>query len=346
MSVGASAGQTNQGANSIAIGVNAGQTNQQSNSVAIGNAAGQVAQSNSSVAIGVSAAQFNQSNGNVALGFFSGYTGQGQGAVAVGLNSGEFTQGVQSIAIGENSGNISQGANSIALGTNAGLTNQGIQCVAIGLSAGQTGQGANAVAIGNSAGQTGQGANAIAIGNNAGTLNQFTQSIILNASGNVITTSNTGFYVNPIRQLTATGPLLVYNSVTSEISYAPSSKTFVIPHPLNDSQYLVHACLEGPEAGVYYRGENKIKTDSVEVELPAYTDALASDWSIQLTPISDGPVSTPLSVSKVQNGKFTVYGPSGKFFWTAYGRRAEIKTEVNINDSIVLGDGPYKYLSY
>jgi len=35
-------------------------------------------------------------------------------------------------------------------------------------------------------------------------------------------------------------------------------KTFIINHPLDDSKYLVHACLEGPEAGIYYRGDGEI----------------------------------------------------------------------------------------
>jgi len=39
---------------------------------------------------------------------------------------------------------------------------------------------------------------------------------------------------------------------------AIGSKTFVREHPLNKDKYLVHACLEGPEAGVYYRGERLI----------------------------------------------------------------------------------------
>jgi hypothetical protein len=35
-------------------------------------------------------------------------------------------------------------------------------------------------------------------------------------------------------------------------------KTFIIEHPIDTSKYLIHACLEGPEAGVYYRGKATI----------------------------------------------------------------------------------------
>ena len=36
------------------------------------------------------------------------------------------------------------------------------------------------------------------------------------------------------------------------------AKTFVIDHPDDENKYLVHVCLEGPEAGVYYRGKAEV----------------------------------------------------------------------------------------
>ena len=35
-------------------------------------------------------------------------------------------------------------------------------------------------------------------------------------------------------------------------------KSFVIDHPLDSSKYLVHGCIEGAEAAVYYRGQAKL----------------------------------------------------------------------------------------
>jgi hypothetical protein len=48
--------------------------------------------------------------------------------------------------------------------------------------------------------------------------------------------------------------VVYYDSGTNSF-LSNSLKSFVIQHPINTNQYLVHVCLEGPEAGVYYRGK-------------------------------------------------------------------------------------------
>jgi hypothetical protein len=144
------------------------------------------------------------------------------------------------------------------IGNNAGYNTQEINSVAIGYSAGQYNQGQNSVAIGNLAGPT---------------------------SGSVVygTGVTGGFYVKPINVTASTTNALVYNTVTSEIAYN-TSKTFVIDHPIDKNKYLVHACLEGPEAGVYYRGKSEIvNNDFVEIILPDYVDLLATEFTIQIT---------------------------------------------------------------
>jgi hypothetical protein len=57
------------------------------------------------------------------------------------------------------------------------------------------------IAIGSQAGQTNQAVNAIAIGNKAGQANQSDNSIILNATGTVVGTGVSGFYVAPIARI-------------------------------------------------------------------------------------------------------------------------------------------------
>ena len=50
----------------------------------------------------------------------------------------------------------------------------------------------------------------------------------------------------------------------------PPGKSFIIDHPDDSSKYLVHVCLEGPEAAVYYRGKGEItNNNSVVIYLPA-----------------------------------------------------------------------------
>lgn len=124
----------------------------------------------------------------------------------------------------------------------------------------------------------------------------------------------------------------------------PAGKTFIIEHPTNENKYLVHACLEGPEAGVYYRGKGEIKNnESVEVTLPHYVDKFAYDFTVQVTPIYGNKIVT-LNASEVENNVFKVYGENAKFHWVVYGSRQEVNVEPNKADVNVKGDGPYLYI--
>lgn len=121
-------------------------------------------------------------------------------------------------------------------------------------------------------------------------------------------------------------------------------KSFVINHPIQQDKYLVHACLEGPEAGVYYRGTGVISNNnSTVIELPEYVGAFATDFTIQLTPIYNGKINI-LNVSEIIDNKFTVYGENGKFYWNVIGKRLEIVTEPLKTDVEVKGQGPYLYI--
>ena len=239
-----------------------------------------------------------------------------------------------------------QSSGAIALGTECGFTNQGSYSVAIGTECGFTNQGIYSVAIGYQAGQTGQGDYSISIGYQAGNYNQSARSIILNADNTELNAPNKAFYVHPIRNQNLTNAL-VYNTLTYEISYATTgTKTFVIDHPNDKNKYLVHACLEGPESGVYYRGKGEIiNNSSVNVKLPDYVSKFATDLSVQITPIYNDKVKIyNLSVSEIQNNFFTVHGNNCKFFWTVYGNRNNIEVEPNKKDVNVKGDGPYKWI--
>jgi len=48
-----------------------------------------------------------------------------------------------------------------------------------------------------------------------------------------------------------------------------AAKSFIIDHPKEpETKHLVHVCLEGPEAGVYYRGKGEItNNETVEISL-------------------------------------------------------------------------------
>ena len=344
VAIGLAAGNTGQGSYAVAIGSGAGNASQGSNAIAIGLSAGNASQGSNAVAIGAGAGQTNQGSNAVAIGTSTGQTGQGQYAVAIGSEAGNRSQGENSVAIGSEAGNYYQKDRAVAIGAGAGQTTQQQGAVAMGYLSGNTGQGANAVAIGPAAGQTNQGSNAVAIGNRAGEFSQYPNSIILNASGVALNTTDSGLYASPLRSnaVSTQSGMLFYNTGTSEIQYIESSKTFVIDHPVDPDRYLVHACLEGPEAGVYYRGESKIDQASVVVRLPEYVESLARDFTVHVTPIGEPRL---LGTSRVTGGQFTVYGPPGEFFWVVYGKRGSIEVEPMKKEVRLSGEGPYKWIT-
>jgi hypothetical protein len=142
---------------------------------------------------------------------------------------------------------------------------------------------------------------------------------------------------------TSTGNGVWYDT-TSQLYKYDAAKTFVIDNPVNPNKYLVHACLEGPEAGVYYRGKGEIVNDnSIVIELPYYVSALATDFTIQVTPIYDGKVKS-FGVSEIVDNKFTVYGENGKFYWIVHGSRSDIDVDPNKTTVEIKGSGPYLWI--
>jgi hypothetical protein len=157
-----------------------------------------------------------------------------------------------------------------------------------------------------------------------------------------ITSGASGLFIKPVQAGTGTSGSLKYNTGTSEITY-DGAKTFVVNHPTNPEKHLVHACLEGPEAGVYYRGIGTIDGSSTTIELPDYVNHIASEFTVQVTPIYNGTVRT-LNASCVSNNSFTVYGSSGEFYWHVYGKRMSIEVEPYKSSVTVNGDGPYRWI--
>lgn len=356
ISLGFQSGQYQQGKYNIAIGPQAAQQSQNDYSISIGFQAGHIGQSNECVAIGAQSGQNNQGRGCVSIGFISGQNHQSTGSVAIGLGSGYEFQGGQCVAVGLGAGAYAQSNRGVSIGYFSGFEKQGENSVAIGPGSAYDNQGTNAVAIGNQSGHINQGVNAIAIGNQSGKNNQGENSIIINASGQETTCQPGTFNVKPIRQteeLRQTG-ILFWNSETSEIQSINATKTFVINHPTQQNKYLVHACLEGPEAGVYYRGKSEIVNNSfIDVYLPSYVESLASEFTIHLTPINSPSVLYTSEIEKCEltnQLKFKVYSNNLnssnniKFYWVVYGKRKEIIVEPNKNEVRVKGYGPYKWI--
>ena len=82
--------------------------------------------------------------------------------------------------------------------------------------------------------------------------------------------------------------LLTVKLIKAKIIYTEvlmaKTKNFIIDHPSESGKKLVHACLEGPENGVYFRGRI---TNRKSIQFPTYWKDLI-DWttvSVSLTPV-------------------------------------------------------------
>ena len=116
-----------------------------------------------------------------------------------------------------------------------------------------------------------------------------------------------------------------------------AAKAFTIQHPEEEDKWLVHGCLEGPEAGVYYRGKDIAPT---KVSLPSYAAKIAENFSVQLTPIGK---ARNMATGEVNDqGHFQVDG-EGAFFWQVTGTRIAINPEPYKKDTIVKSMGPYTW---
>jgi hypothetical protein len=78
-----------------------------------------------------------------------------------------------------------------------------------------------------------------------------------------------------------------------------SVKPFNIPHPTKPGMRLVHACLEGPENGVYIRGR---LTNNNIIELPDYWTGLVDQETITVNLTQIGS-SQDLIVDRIEWGK-------------------------------------------
>ena len=117
-----------------------------------------------------------------------------------------------------------------------------------------------------------------------------------------------------------------------------TAKSFTIDHPEDEEKFLVHGCLEGPEAGVYYRGSDTAPTT---VKLPSYATKIAKKFTVQVTPIGKPRLMGVEEVS--EDGTFDVYG-DGRFHWTVTGERLRIDTEPYKNSTSVKRFGPYSWI--
>ena len=118
-----------------------------------------------------------------------------------------------------------------------------------------------------------------------------------------------------------------------------TTKSFNIPHPLDENKRLVYGCLEGPEYGMYNRGTEWIGDDTDErykdrmvgIELPDYWyKMVGKDYTISLTPYGNYNVWI---AKKTEDGFWVKTDAQKKirFDWTVIGGRQDARLEVEPN---------------
>jgi len=329
------------GSGAISIGFIGGQESQGSNCVAIGNQAGQLAQGSNSVAIGLSAGFLSLGTNSIAIGANASYNGNNYPGTIVLNASGDLDPGqADSFYVKPVRSTPVPSATQKAMfyDTTTFEVSYGNLLTGPTGSTGSTGPTGRTGPTGTTGptgptGRTGP----------TGTTGPTGSIYLAGASNRVV-------YIGP-NGAPATDASLNYTSSTLNVwklLVGSNSKTFVIDHPITPSRYLVHACLEGPEAGVYYRGKAEIPEgqDSIRIALPEYVARIACDFTVQITPIYNGRIlQSQHMTSEVNHNSFIVYGPPGQFYWHVHGKRLTIVIEPEKADVEVRGEGPYRWIA-
>ena len=111
-------------------------------------------------------------------------------------------------------------------------------------------------------------------------------------------------------------------------SFAATTKSFDIVHPTVSGKRLTYASLEGPENGVYYRGQN----NNNEINLPHYWSGLVHEDSltVNLTAVGkrkDGKIRN-YSVDQIGHNKVYIYTDSDdniyNYYYTIFAERKDV----------------------
>jgi hypothetical protein len=169
-------------------------------------------------------------------------------------------------------------------------------------------------------GQGGEGSPTIFMQRGGGTANQHNWSNVswdgslrFSARSDDMTTTDY-VWCNVTRTgATVTGIALSASAVTVNLTggsftVSGGAKNFSVPDPLDESKIITHSCLEGPEVGVFYRGEVTTENGRGEVTLPDYFEGMTftEDRSVMLTQIDDQEEFALLAASRITDGKFRV----------------------------------------
>ena len=147
----------------------------------------------------------------------------------------------------------------------------------------------------------------------------YTNNSALELTGSLLITGST-IITGP---LTITGSQLITDDITSDGTIRARVKSFDIPHPTRKNKRLVYGVIEGPEHGIYCRGESK----ELKVLLPPEWRAMVNtkEVTVQITPIGEW---QPLYFKKLHSN-WLYFGCGDErekvhFYWEIKGERTDV----------------------
>ena len=147
----------------------------------------------------------------------------------------------------------------------------------------------------------------------------YTNNSALELTGSLLITGSTTI-TGP---LTITGSQLITDDITSDGTIRARVKSFDIPHPTRKNKRLVYGVIEGPEHGIYCRGESK----ELKVLLPPEWRAMVNtkEVTVQITPIGEW---QPLYFKKLHSN-WLYFGCGDErekvhFYWEIKGERTDV----------------------
>jgi hypothetical protein len=154
--------------------------------------------------------------------------------------------------------------------------------------------------------------------------------VVVAGTGGVLSGSNNFWWSNSNQRVgigtSSPGFTLEVNG-----TFAAATKSFVIPHPTKEGWKLRYGSLEGPENGVYARGQS----ESEFIDLPEYWEKLVDEETItvQITPIGKWQslfvVEVKNNCVKIGRGWFMrIFRIKPRYFYTITASRKDHKFEV------------------
>ena len=159
----------------------------------------------------------------------------------------------------------------------------------------------------------------------------------LKVNGDVEIQGNTNQNGSTVQTGVCVAPSFV-GSIANTRDTPPGCKLFDIPHPTKEGYRLAHACIEGPEIGVYARG--RVVNKNV-IYLPQYWEKLVDPASItvSITPVG---AHQNIIVKRVEPTQIHLQAQGGMpihCFYHVFGERTDVKRLISEYE----GESPADY---